>query len=485
MARPCRLGPRALGIAALALLGACTLGPDYVRPDLAPPASFRGAAGKAEAESIADAGWWTLSTRDPVLQALIREAIANNLDLRVASARVSEARASYGIARSALMPQIDASGGYSWQRVSRLSEPPQASGDRDYDNWNTGVTVSWELDLFGRIRRDTEAAFASYLATEEGQRAVLVSLVADVASTYLLLREYDLQLDIARQTVVANEETVAYYEKRLRGGLSNRLELDRSVANRARTAALIPQFEQQIALAENAICLLLGRAPGPIERGLAINTITPPAAVPVGIPATLLERRPDVLGAEQRLVAANAQVGAAKALFFPTISLTGLLGSLSADASDLLRDDSALRQVNPTLFAPVFEGGRIASNYDAALARYEQAFAEYRQAALQAYREVANALVTARTLGAARRELESGVEALSDAARLSRARYDAGLSSYLEILNADQELLDQRLQLAAVRGDELRALAELYRSLGGGWQPEQAGAPASPAPAAP
>jgi multidrug efflux system outer membrane protein len=464
---------RVSAVAAAALLGACTLGPDYVRPDLEPPASYRGVEGQAEAESIADAGWWTVTTRDPVMQVLIREAIGNNLDLRIASARVREARERYGIARSFLWPELGVAAGYSSQRVSLLSDPPQsAGGDRDFENWNAGVAVSWELDMFGRIRRDTESAFASYLATEQGRRAVLVSLVGDVASTYLLLRELDLQLDIARETVVSNDETVRYYEKRLRGGLSNRLEVDSAVANRARTAVLIPRLEQQIALAENALSVLLGRHPGPIERGLPIAAIAPQSAVPVGIPASLLERRPDVLAAEQQLVAANAQVGAAKALFFPAVSLTGLLGSLSGDLSDLLKDDSVLREVNPSLFAPVFQGGRIRSNYAAAQARYEQAFAAYRQAALNGYREVANALVAVRKLGDARRELEAGVVALVDAAKLSRARYDAGLSSYLEILNADQQLLDQRLQLAAARGEELRAFAELYRSLGGGWQPE-------------
>jgi multidrug efflux system outer membrane protein len=488
MRRGARRYCRALGLAGAALLGACSLGPDYVRPDLDPPASYRGVENRAEAESIADAGWWTLTTRDPVLQALIREAIASNLDLRIASARVNEARARYGIARSFLMPEVGIPAGYSSQRVSLLSDPPQGTGgNRDFDNWNAGVAVSWELDLFGRIRRDTEAAFASYLATEQGQRAVLVSLVGDVASIYLLLRELDLQLDIARQTVVTNEETVRYYEKRLRGGLSNRLEVDSAVANRARTAVLIPQLEQQIAQAENALSVLLGRSPGPIERGVAISAIDPPRPVPVGIPASLLERRPDVLAAEQQLVAANAQVGAAKALFFPSISLTGLLGSLSGDFSDLLKEDAELRELSPSLFAPVFQGGRISRNYEAAQARYEQAFAAYRQAALNGYREVADALVAVRRLGEARRELESGVAALSDAAQLSRSRYDTGLSSYLEILNADQQLLDQRLQLAAVRGEELRAFADLYRSLGGGWQPEPgtAAAPHAMSPAQP
>jgi multidrug efflux system outer membrane protein len=243
-----------------------------------------------------------------------------------------------------------------------------------------------------------------------------------------------------------------------------------------------PQLEQQIAVSENALCLLLGRAPGPIERGGALSEEHVAPEVPVGLPASLLERRPDVLAAEQLLVAANANVGAAKALFFPTISLTGLLGTISGDFGDLLKADSNVWQVSPSLFAPIFQGGRIRRNYDAAKARFEQAAAQYQKAALNSYREVANAIVTVKKLGEARLELEGGVDALESAAALSRSRYDAGLASYLEILNADQQLFDQELQLAQVRGEEVRAFVELYRALGGGWQMEPGAGPAQATP---
>jgi len=343
-----------------------------------------------------------------------------------------------------------------------------------------GLPVSWELDLFGRIRHDRQAAFAAYLATEQGRRAALVTLVGDAASTYLLLRELDLQLEVARRTVTANEDTVAFYEKRLQGGTSNRLEVDRATANRARTASAIPLFEQQVAVAENALCLLLGRPPGPIERGQALSDQHVPPEIPVGLPAALLERRPDVLAAEQQLAAAHANVGAARALFFPAISLTGLLGTLSGDFSNLLKADSNIWQVSPGLLAPIFQGGRIRRNYEATQARRDQAVAQYRKAALNSYREVANGLISVKKLGEARLEQEDGVEALVDAAQLSRSRYDAGLASYLEILDADQQLFDQELQLAQTRGEELRAFVELYRALGGGWQEETPAA--APAP---
>jgi multidrug efflux system outer membrane protein len=462
--------PTAVAAVALSLVAACAVGPNYSRPELPTPPAYRFFEGEEQAQSIADTPWWEVA-KDPQLQALVREAIANNLDLRTATARVAEARAQYGIAKSFLYPEIGLSGGYSARQVSRTSDPPEGTAtDKTRQNWNISLPLSWEIDLFGRIRRDKEAAFAAYLATEEGRRAAVITLVADVASTYLFIRELDLQLDVARRTVQTNDETVRFYEKRLQGGISNRLEVDRAVGNRARTAVVIPQIEQQIALAENALSLLLGRPPGPIERGEALTDQHVPPGVPAGLPAALLERRPDVLAAEQLLVASNANVGAAKALFFPTISLTGLLGTLSMDFSDMLKADANVWQVSPSLFAPIFQGGRIRRNYDAAKARYEQAVAQYRKAALNSYREVANALVTVKKLGEARLELEDGVEALTDAAALARSRYDAGLANYLEILNADQQLFDQELQLAQVRGEEMRAFVELYRALGGGWQ---------------
>ena len=270
-----------------------------------------------------------------------------------------------------------------------------------------------------------------------------------------------------------------FYEARLKGGVSNRLEVDQAVGNRARTATVIPQLEREIAITENALSLLLGRLPGPIERGAPLADQQVPPAIPAGLPASLLERRPDVLGAEQLLVAANANVGAAKALFFPTISLTGLLGTISGDFSNLLKANSNVWQVSPSLFTPIFQGGRIRRNYDASKARYEQALAAYQKSALNGYREVADALVSVQKLGEARLELEDGVDALRDAGKLARSRYDTGLSNYLEILIADQYLFDQELALARVRGDEMRAFVDLYRALGGGWQHEPAPAPAA------
>lgn len=334
----------------------------------------------------------------------------------------------------------------------------------------TGFQLSWEIDLFGRLRRDKESALALALASEEGRRGVLVTLVGDVASNYFLLRELDLQLDIARRTLVLNNQTVTYFQDRLNGGVSNRLELDRIQANRAQTAAAIPSIEQQIAIVENNLSLLLGRAPGPIPREQLSETSAAPPPIPPGLPASLLERRPDVLQAEQLLVAANADVGAAKAMFFPTLSLTGFLGGVSGDLTKFIGGDGAVGSISPGLFAPLFQAGRIRRNLEVMRARFDQAMAEYQKSALNGYREVANALVTIEKLAEQRVQDQSGVVALQDASDLARSRYDSGLANYIEILTADQDLFQQELLLTETRGAELRARAELYRTLGGGWQ---------------
>jgi multidrug efflux system outer membrane protein len=449
---------------------------------MSPPATFRGVTGTQAAASLADEPWWQVFS-DEALQALIRDAIAHNLDLRIAVARVQEARALSGVARSFLYPEVNLTAGYTGNQASRNSQPPGAGkdADRTYNNTSVEAAMAWELDLFGRLRRENEAAFARYLSTEEGRRAVLVTLVSDVASSYFLLRELDLQLEIARRTLELNDQTVGFYKQRLGGGVSNRLELDQAVANRALTGASIPEIERQIAVLENAISVLVGRPPGAISRGRTLDAQHAPPAIPVGVPAALLERRPDVVEAERLLIAANADIGAAKALFYPTISLTGSVGALSGDFSDLLKGDSIVWSVGAGLFQPLFNAGRNRRNYEAAQARFDQALAQYQKAALNAYREVADALITIDKLAQVRTEQEAGVVALRDASELSRARYDTGLANYLEILIADQQLFQQELQLAQTRGDQLRAISQLYRALGGGWQPESpASAPATP-----
>jgi multidrug efflux system outer membrane protein len=453
-------------VASAFVFAGCVTGQNYSRPDMSPPAQYRFVENANQAQSLADAPWFQVFD-DPTLQALIREAIANNLDLKAAAARVEEARARAGIPKSYLYPQVDGVAGYSARGASTTTE----GNDNPHQSGIYGFRLSWELDLFGRIRREMESATAIALATEQGRRGVLVTLVGDVATNYFLLRELDLQLDIARRTLQLNDETVTYFRNRLDGGVSNRLELDRIQANRSRTAATIPDLEMQIAIVENAISLLLGRPPNPVTRqSLGIDEGLPPP-IPPGLPATLLERRPDVVAAEQLLVSANADIGAAKALFFPTISLTGFLGGVSGDLTTFLGGEGAIWQFGAGLLQPIFQGGRLRRNVEIMQARYDAALAGYQKAALNSYREVADSLVTIQKLASARVEQQAGVTALVDAADLARSRYDSGLASYIEILTADQDLFTQQLLLAQTHGAELRARAELYRALGGGWQP--------------
>jgi multidrug efflux system outer membrane protein len=334
-----------------------------------------------------------------------------------------------------------------------------------------GFALAWELDVFGRIRRETESATATFFATEQAQRGVLITLVGDVAQSYFTLRELDLELEIARRTVQVNDETVRFYETRLTGGVSNRLEVNTAVSNRSRTASTIPDLERQIAIQENQINLLLGRNPGPIPRGTALTEQYYPPSIPAGLPSALLERRPDIKAAEDLLVAANADVGAAKALFFPNFSLTAALGSASHDLSNIADKRAAIWSVAGGVLQPIFQGWRLTSNYEAAKARFEQGVAQYQRSAQNGFREVADALVSIEKLEGVRLELEISVRALEDAARLSRLRYDTGLANYLEILIADQQLFDQELLLARARGAQLNAVVQLYRTLGGGWQP--------------
>ena len=459
----------ALAIASLTA-GCAAVGPNYERPTMPIPAQYRFVEGAAQAQSLADSPWFQVFD-DPALQTLVREALTNNLDVMLAVARVEEARARAGVAKSFLYPQVDGGVTYGVRQASNSqAQDGSTREDTTHQSGSYGFQLSWEIDLFGKLRRQHEASLALLLASDQARRGVLVTLVGDVASNYFLLRELDLQLEIARQTLRINDETVTYFQNRLDGGVSNRLELDRIQALRAQTAAAIPTIEQQIAITENNLSLLLGRAPAPITRERLADVDAPPA-IPAGLPASLIERRPDVAQAEQLLVAANADIGAAKALFFPTISLTGFLGGVSGDLTRFLGGDGAVWSVGAGLLQPVFQAGRLRRNLEVMQARYDEALALYRKAALNGYREVANTLVTIQKLAEVRVQRQVGVTALVDASDLSRSRYDSGLASYIEILTADQDLFQQQLLLAQVRGAELRARAELYRTLGGGWQP--------------
>lgn len=473
-----------LAVAVLLSASGCAVGPDYQRPALDVPAFFRGTdPSLTAAQSLGELAWSEVF-QDPVLTQLIQDGLANNHDLRIAAARVNEYRALAGVATGALFPQVNGGIGYDASNASERQDPTPLVPDYTARNWNAGVQLAWEIDLFGRLRREREAALARWLASEAGRRSVMVTLVSDIASAYFTLRQYDLELEVTRRTLVSNTAQVQYYRDRLEGGTSNRLEVDQAEANRAYTASRIPDFERRIAVQENRLNYLLGRGPGPIPRGSVLADQGLPPALPTGLPVQLLERRPDIQQAEHALAAANADVGAAKALFFPNISITGFSGGLGRDFSDLGNAEAAIWSTSSAVLQPLFRGGAIRFNYAASQARFEQALAAYQRTVQNSFRETADAVVTIDALRRARGEIEVGVEALRDAADLARSRYEGGLSSYLDILIADQNLFNAELQLAEVRGAEFLAVTSLYRALGGGWQPVAAPLAAATAPAA-
>ncbi len=463
----------ALGVVSLAL-AACAVGPDYRRPPVAVPENFYGEARAAEARSLADAPWWDVFN-DPVLRALVEEAVRNGFDARLAAARVEEARAQFGIVRSEFFPAVDYEG--AWQR-SRAGQIANPSGGTQ-DAWAVDLGFSWELDLWGRIRRLSESARAQFLATEEGRRGILLSLVSDVAGAYMELRELDDELAIARRTTGAFQDTYDLFNRRLEGGAASALETARAEASLGQVAAEIPEIERAIVARENQINFLLGRNPQAIPRQGPSMALPPD--VPAGLPSTLLERRPDVRQAEQLLIAANANVGAAKADFFPRLSLTGLFGNVSPELSDLFSHGKTW-SVGSGLMGPIFRGGRIRRGYEAAQAQWQEARIQYEAAAANSFSEVSRALVDRTKLVETERQLARTVAAYQEAVRLANLRYKSGLSAYFEVLEAQQQLFPAEISLARTRRDQLLAVVSLYKALGGGWQAEEAAAATSDPP---
>ncbi len=458
----------------LALAG-CAVGPNYKRPLVRVPDRFYGdpGAATAEARSLADVPWWDVFD-DPILKGLIEEAIRNGFDARLAAARVEEARAQYGIARSQFFPAIDYEGGWQRARADQILNPAGKAQTR----WTVEAGFSWELDLWGRIRRLDEAARAQYLATEEGRRGVMLSLVSDVAVAYMDLRELDQDLEIARSTTVAFQDTYDLFKRRLEGGAASALETARAEASLAQVAAQIPEIERGIVARENQINFLLGRNPQPIAREGPVTALPPD--VPPGLPSTLLERRPDIRQAEQLLIAANAGVGVAKADFFPRLSLTGFFGLVSPELGSLFDGKSKTWSVGSGLLGPIFQGGRIRRGYEAAQARRRQAQISYEATTANAFGEVSRALVDRAKLVETERQRAREVAAYQEAVRLANVRYNSGLSAYFEVLEAQQQLFPAQISLAQTRRDQLVAVVDLYRALGGGWQAEEKARPAAP-----
>jgi multidrug efflux system outer membrane protein len=470
-----------LTAAAAAVLAGCTVGPAYRRPPVTTPEQFYGVAGQPDASSLADLPWWEVF-QDPVLKPLIQEALEKGYDVRIATARVEEARARYGIAGAALYPQVGYQGQFARERFSGFQPGAPANGG-SADVLTANVNASWEIDFWGRIRRLTEAAKAQYLATEEARRGAALTLVSEVAAAYFDLRQLDEDLEIARHTTAAFHDTFDLFNRQLQGGVASGLETSNAEASWANEAAQVPALENQIAAKENQLSLLLGRSPGPIPRGAALFAQPMRVAVPAGLPAALLLRRPDLRQFEQQLVAANASVGASEAAFFPTISLTGMFGGLSPDLRQLL-GKGQIWSIAAGLTGPIFQGGRLRSEVGVARAQFEQAKLQYEQAVTSALGEVSTALVAMQKLAAAEQERQRAVNAYQEALRLVLLRYSSGLSAYFEVITAQENLLNSRNGLAQTRHDQLVAMVNFYKALGGGWQIEQATSAAGPPAAA-
>jgi multidrug efflux system outer membrane protein len=441
------------------LLAGCSVGPKYNRPAIQPPADFY-AERQSNASSQADAAWWELF-KDPVLQGLIREALQNNYDLRVAFARVEQERALAGVTRSQYFPQVGYGAGIVGQK-----DPFPSVASHTYYLYN--FSTFWEIDLFGRIRKLNEAQRAVYFASEEARRDVRLLVLAEVAQGYFQLRAFDANFEIAQRTVKSFQDTLDLFQRKFEGGASSGLEVARAQAALSNVAAAIPDLQRQIVAQEVALNFLLGRNPGPIARGSALAEQYDPPEVPTGLPSQLLERRPDLREAEENLIAANASVGIAKANFFPTISLTGFFGGISPQLSELTGAGKAW-SLGGNLAGPLFTAGRLKNEYRAALAQRDQARIAFEKAVTQAFGDVSTSLSAHQQLAKAYQEQLHSVEAYRESVRLSNIRYDSGFASYFEIIDAQIQMYPA--ELSAVDYDLGRkvALVNLYRALGGGW----------------
>ncbi len=463
-------------VVALALLTGCAVGPDYERPELSPPEAFRGQLAPGEAASLADLPWWE-AFGDPSLKRLIEEALGSNYDLRIAAARVVQAHAQVTVARAPFYPSI----GYTAraQRSKAFAESlgisaPTTEEPPAVSQYLGVFSASWELDVWGQIRRSSEAAFAGFLASEEARRGVMLTLVSDVAQAYFELLELDAQLDIARKTTDAYRGIHKIFQDRLEFGVASQLQTSRAEGALASAAATIPELESQISAKENQLSTLLGRNPGPIARGAPLfdQAVTP--TVPAGLPSALLERRPDLRRSEQQLIAANAEIGIAKADFFPKLSLTGFVGKASSELSAITSGASTIWSIAAGLTGPIFQGGKILGNYHASIAAWEQAKLQYEQGVIQAFQEVSSSLVALERLAGAEAELTRAVAALEKAVQMALDRYLYGLSSYFEVLEAQERLFPAQNARATVRLNRLLAYVQLYKALGGGWQTDAA-----------
>ncbi len=454
---------------------ACTVGPNYHRPPIQVPETFRAPEplSPEKAASLAELKWFEVF-QDEKLQDLIRTALAQNYDLRSAVANVEAARANLGITRSNQLPNVNASGDLELTRLSRDGSLPLPatfvpSQNRNWGEASLGL-LSFEVDIWGRLRRATEAARANLLSAEENRKAVITTLVADVATDYFTLRELDAEMDISRRTLSSRRESLDLIESRQGGGVATLLDRRQGEQLVYTASETIPALQQQIEQTENQISLLLARNPGTIERGRGLTGQQVPPEVPTGLPSALLERRPDIRAAEQNLIAANANIGVAKAAYFPQISLSGFLGGQSTQLASLFNGPHSAWGFIPQITQPIFTAGRLKSTVRLAEAQQQGALIAYEKTIQTAFTEVSNALIAHQRVRESRIEQEALVEALRDRTRLAYLRYQGGVDTLLNALDADRDLFQAQLTLSQIQLNELLSVVDLYKSLGGGWQ---------------
>jgi outer membrane protein, multidrug efflux system len=458
-----------LALMAVFILAGCMVGPDYKRPAVDVPQFWR--FEDKEAKDVANTLWWE-QFNDPVLNDLILTALQENKDVKIAAARVEQFLGQYGTTRAFLFPQVGAGASAGRQRLSQSTGPVPYERDpsinTSFDNYDIFLNVNWEIDLWGKIRRATEAARANLLSTEEARRAVILTLVTSVASSYVNLRDLDKQLVVTKQTAQSYKESYDLFSLRFKYGTVSQTEVSQTRAQYEQAASNIPFFEKAIAQQENALSVLLGRNPGPIPRGKTIDELMLPA-VPAGLPSDLLLNRPDIRQAEENLVAANANIGVAKAQYYPTLSLTGLFGFASMDLSNLFKGPSKMWSYTAPVTAPIFTAGSIEGQVRSAEAVQQEALLSYQQVIQTAFREVDDSLVDHRRTREQLTSLSRELEALREYVRLSRLRYDNGYTSYLEVLYSQTLLFNAELTSTQVQGTLFQALVNLYKAMGGGW----------------
>jgi multidrug efflux system outer membrane protein len=436
---------------------------------------FRGQRA-TESLSLADQAWWNIFS-DPLLQALIKEALQNNYDLRTAVARTQEAHAYVGVARSAYYPSVGYDFGVQRDRGVYKDSPAldlPATGASTHNLFLGGLSTAWEIDLWGRIRNSTAAANATYLGTEEARRGIMLSIVSDVAAAYLELVELDHRLELAQQSLEAYRDTYKLFSERFGAGIASKLQVTRAQSALAAAEGAIDDIERQIAIKENQICILVGRNPGPIQRSPPELGLNPPPSVPAGIPSQLLERRPDIRQAEYNLRNALANVGVANANFFPRVGLTTLFGRVSPDLSSLASGSSDVWALAISASGPLFTGGRLTQERRAARAAFDEAKFQYSQSALRAFQEVSDALIATQKLHALEEKQQREVAALTESVAIANRRYLGGFASYYEVLEAQQLLYPAEYSLSETSRDRRLVVVQLYKALGGSWSLDNA-----------